>query len=67
MGKKLTLEEMKKIYDTKPTESRTTEIDGTSYTVVSHYTGNKNIDEVIRKLAEKQAYEAIEHNGNKTV
>ncbi len=57
MGKKPTLEDMKMNYDTKPTESRITEIDGTSYTVISHYIGGKDIDEVIRTLAEKQAYE----------
>ncbi len=57
MGKKPTLEEMKKKYEMMPIESRITEIDGTSYTVVSHYTGEKDIDKVIRNLAEKQAYE----------
>lgn len=57
MGKKPTLEEMKKKYEMKPTESRITEIDGTSYTVVSHYTCEKDIDKVIQALAEKQAYE----------
>lgn len=51
---------MKKKYEMMPTESRITEIDGVSYTVVSHYTGSKDIDDVIRTLAEKQAYEAIE-------
>ena len=30
-------------------------IDGVSYTVVSHYTGNKDVDRVIREIAEKQA------------
>ena len=60
MGKKPTLEDMKKKYEMMPTESRITEIDGVSYTVVSHYTGSKDIDDVIRTLAEKQAYEAIE-------
>lgn len=60
MGKKPTLEEMKKKYEMMPTESRITEIDDVSYTVVSHYTGSKDIDDVIRTLAEKQAYEAIE-------
>jgi len=57
LGKKPTLEEMKKKYEMMPTESRITEIDGTSYTVVSHYTGEKDIDKVIQALAEKQAYE----------
>lgn len=57
MDKKPTLEEMKKKYELMPTESRITEIDGTSYTVVSHYTGGKDINEVICTLAKKQAYE----------
>ncbi len=57
MGKKPTLEEMKKKYEMMPTESRITEIDGVFYTVVSHYTGSKDIDDIIRTLAEKQAYE----------
>lgn len=60
MSKKLTLEEMMKKYDTMPTSTQIMQIDGTSYTVVSHYTGGKDIDEVIRALAERQAYEAIE-------
>ena len=59
MSKKLTLEEMMKKYDTMPTSTQIMQIDGTSYTVVSHYTGGKDIDEVIRMLAERQAYEAI--------
>ena len=62
MSKKLTLEEMMKKYDTMPTSTQIMQIDGSSYTVVSHYTGGKDIDEVIRTLAEKQAYEAIEEN-----
>lgn len=62
MSKMLTLEEMMKKYDTMPTSTQIMQIDGTSYTVVSHYTGGKDIDEVIRTLAEKQAYEAIEEN-----
>ena len=60
MSKKLTLEEMMKKYDTMPTSTQIMQIDGTSYTVVSHYTGGKDIDEVIRTLAERQAYEAVE-------
>ena len=50
---------MKKKYEMRPTESRITEIDGVSYAVVSHYTGSKDIDDIIRTLAEKQAYEDI--------
>ncbi len=38
-----------------PTSSHVVVIDGISYTVVSHYTGSKDIDRVIREIAEKQA------------
>lgn len=38
-----------------PTGSQVIVIDGVNYTVVSHYTGEKDIDHVIRALAEKQA------------
>mgnify|MGYP006974500119 FL=1 len=38
-----------------PTGSQVIVIDGVNYTVVSHYTGGKDIDRVIRALAEKQA------------
>lgn len=67
MSKKLTLEEMMKKYDTMSTSTQTMRIGGTSYTVVSHYTGGKDIDEVIRTLAERQAYEAIEEKNKISV
>ena len=38
-----------------PTSSNVVVIDGISYTVVSHYTGCKDVDRVIREIAEKQA------------
>lgn len=44
-----------------PTGSQVIVIDGVNYTVVSHYTGGKDIDHVIRALAEKQA--TAEMNG----
>ena len=37
------------------TSSHVVVIDGISYTVVSHYTGSKDVDRVIREIAEKQA------------
>ena len=38
-----------------PTGSQIIVIDGVNYTVVSHYTGKKDVDRVIREIAEKQA------------
>ena len=46
---------MKERFGTMPTGSQVIVIDGVNYTVVSHYTGGKDIDRVIRALAEKQA------------
>lgn len=46
---------MKERFGAMPTGSQVIVIDGVNYTVVSHYTGGKDIDHVIRALAEKQA------------
>ena len=46
---------MKERFGTMPTGSQVIVIDGVNYTVVSHYTGRKDIDHVIRALAGKQA------------
>ena len=46
---------MKERFGTMPTGSQIIVIEGVNYTVVSHYTGGKDIDRVIRALAEKQA------------
>ena len=46
---------MKERFSGMPTSSHVVVIDGIRYTVVSHYTGGKDIDHVIRALAEKQA------------
>lgn len=46
---------MKERFSGMPTSSHVVVIDGIRYTVVSHYTGSKNVDHVIRKIAEKQA------------
>ena len=49
------MRDMKERFDAMPTGSQVIVIDGVNYTVVSHYTGGKDIDHVIRALAEKQA------------
>lgn len=49
------MRDMKERFGTMPTGSQVIVIDGVNYTVVSHYTGGKDIDHVIRALAEKQA------------
>lgn len=49
------MQDMKKRFGAMPTGSQVIVIDGVNYTVVSHYTGGKDIDHVIRALAEKQA------------
>lgn len=46
---------MKERFGAMPTGSQIIVIEGVNYTVVSHYTGGKDIDHVIRALAEKQA------------
>ena len=53
--RKETLQNMKERFGAMPTGSQVIVIDGVNYTVVSHYTGGKDIDHVIRALAEKQA------------
>ena len=42
--------------ETKPTSKRIVTLNGTDYTVISHYTGNKDVDIVISELALKKAY-----------
>lgn len=49
------MQDMKERFGDMPTGSQVIVIDGVNYTVVSHYTGGKDIDHVIRALAEKQA------------
>lgn len=53
--RKETMQDMKERFGAMPTGSQVIVIDGVNYTVVSHYTGRKDIDYVIRALAEKQA------------
>lgn len=49
------MRDMKERFGAMPTGSQVIVIDGVNYTVVSHYTGGKDIDHVIRAFAEKQA------------
>ena len=53
--RKETMQDMKERFGTMPTGSQIIVIDGVNYTVVSHYTGKKDVDRVIREIAEKQA------------
>ena len=55
-GYKKTLEEMREMYKDNTTVANVYEIGGVKYTVVSHYVGEKDIDDVILKLAESSAY-----------
>ena len=53
---KKTPEEMREMYKDNTTVANVYEIGGVKYTVVSHYVGEKDIDDVILKLAESSAY-----------
>ena len=53
---KATLEELRKRCEEKPSSKSVYTVGGIAYTVVSHYTGEKDIDEVIGRLAAEQAY-----------
>ncbi len=44
-----------------PTSMREYEIGGKKYTVVSHYVGKKNVDNVLREIAVKCAYSDMEN------
>ena len=66
INKKVTMQDMQAKFSTMPTSSNVVVIDGISYTVVSHYTGNKDVDKVIRALAEKQAITEMNNNETNT-
>ena len=53
--RKETVQDMKERFGAMPTGSQVIVIDGVNYTVVSHYTGKKDVDRVIHEIAEKQA------------
>lgn len=56
IAKKVTLAELRQRYENKPSECNVYTIDGIDYRVVSHYTGEKDIDKVILTLAVNKAY-----------
>lgn len=43
-------------YEDKPSGCNVYTVDGVDYKVVSHYTGDKDIDKVILRLAVNKAY-----------
>ena len=55
--------ELNEKYKDYPTRKNTYVIDGKTYNVTSHFVGNKDIDEVIYRLAFKRAfYETTEYH-----
>ena len=44
-----------------PTSMREYEIGGKKYTVVSHFVGKKNVDNVLREIAVTRAYSDMEN------
>lgn len=59
--KKSSLAEMREEYMKMPITANAIEIDGISYTVVSHYVGGRELTAVIRATAERQAYEDMKN------
>ena len=55
--KKTSLTELKEMYSSAPVSSQVLIIEGISYTVVSHYDGDKDINKVVRSIAFNRAYE----------
>lgn len=53
---KITLEELKQQFKDFPTTQKEYEIDDRKYTVISHFVGDKNVNEILLGLAKKQAY-----------
>lgn len=62
---KETMQDMKERFSGMPTSSHVVVIDGISYTVISHYTGCKDVDRVIREIAEKQALADLNNHNEK--
>lgn len=53
---KNTLQELTQQFKDFPTAQQEYEIDDRKYIVVSHFVGNKDINEILLGLAKKQAY-----------
>ena len=56
---KITLEELKQQFKDFPTAQKEYEIDDRKYIVISHFVGDKNVNEILLGLAKKQAYNEI--------
>lgn len=56
---KTTLQELTQLFKDFPTKKNQYEIDDRKYIVISHFVGNKAINEVLTRLAIKQAYSEI--------
>lgn len=54
-----TLQQLREEFSNAPTSQREYMIEGKRYIVTSHYTGNKDVDEVIRKIAVNRAYKDL--------
>lgn len=48
-------------HSSEPTSMREYEIGGKKYTVVSHYVGKKNVDNILREIAVRRAYSDMEN------
>lgn len=55
----ISLQELLQKYSSCKTKQNDYEIDNKKFIVVSHFTGNKDINEILTKLAIKQAYGEI--------
>lgn len=51
-----TLEQLREEFINAPTNRREYIIDGKKYVVISHYTGDKDINEVLQRVAVNRAY-----------
>ncbi len=54
-----TLQQLREEFSGAPTSQKEYMIEGKRYIVTSHYTGNKNVDEVIRRIALSRAYKDL--------
>lgn len=62
MRNKINVAELNEKYKDCPQSTNEYEINGVKYTVVSHYTGTKNIDEVIFKSSVDKALDEVLNN-----
>ena len=55
------MQQLRAEHGSAPTSMREYIIGGKKYTVVSHYVGKKNVDNVLREIAVKRAYFDMEN------